>query len=130
MRLHFLLVTAGAAIDGNELALFDIELFRLIHHPLVVTVTTHRSRAFFFRTFTGPLEFKYGHPVPFISVGRHLSVSLRWALAGIAVRALEQGSLQGGIPGRQALAPCSGAYLCRELLLGLPDLAQLRLPLP
>ena len=130
MRLHFLLVTAGAAIDRNELALFDIELFRLIHHPLVVTVTTHRSRALFFSTFTGPLEFKYGHPVPFISASRHLTVSLRWALAGIAVRALEQGSLQGGIPGRQTLAPRAGTYLRAELLLGLPDLAHLGLALP
>ena len=39
MGLYFLLVAAGTAVHGNQPALFNVELLRLVHPPLVVAVT-------------------------------------------------------------------------------------------
>ena len=40
MGFYFLLITTGTAVYGDQPALLDVKLLRLVHHPLVVSVTT------------------------------------------------------------------------------------------
>lgn len=38
MGFYFLLITTGTAVYGNQPALLDVKLLRLVHHPFMMAI--------------------------------------------------------------------------------------------